>query len=265
MLIIAIDDEHAALAVLEKAIRQAAPEADVRGFETAREALAFAAGQPVDVAFVDIRMPEIDGLSLATQLKESHAGINIIFVTGYSQYMVDAFAMHASGYVTKPPSTQAIRDEIENLRYQPAAPPAGQVYVQCFGNFAVYARGSLVHFTRAKPKELLAYLVHKNGAAVRLSEVASILWPEKEYNRSTRSQAQTAIAQMMATLRGAGIEAMITKQWNSIAVSKGMLDCDYYDFLGGNQQTLNTYLGEYLAEYSWAAATAMQLARIAAR
>lgn len=70
---------------------------------------------------------------------------------------------------------------------------------------------------------------------------------------------------MMATLKEAGIEDIITKQWNSIAIDKAKIDCDYYDFLGGNQQAQNTYLGEYMPEYGWASATPMPLARISTR
>lgn len=79
------------------------------------------------------------------------------------------------------------------------------------------------------------------------------------YDRSTRSQVQTAISQLMVILRDAGLERIITKRWNSIAIDKTQVSCDYYDLLDGKPQALNAYTGEYLIDYSWAEFTTMQL------
>lgn len=260
MVIIAVDDEQLALEALEEAIRQAVPDAALHCFTTAGKAHAYAQANHVDVAFLDISMPEIDGLSLALRMKDVHPAMNVVFITGHSQYASDAFRMHASGYVPKPVNAEIIRREMEALRYPPASPAQSQrVYVQCFGSFAVYVQGALLHFTKGKPKELLAYLVHKNGAGITAAEIASILWEDKVYDRSTRSQVQTVVSQLMAILRGAGIEDIITKKWNSIAINKAVVACDYYAFLDGDPWAINVYLGEYLTNYSWAESAVMQL------
>lgn len=260
MVIIAVDDEHLALEALEEAIHQAVPDASLHCFSTAKGAHAFSMENHIDIAFLDIRMPEIDGLSLAMQMKEQHPTINIVFITGYSQYATDAFRMHASGYVPKPVNAEAVRREMDALRYPPKVPAQSQgVYVQCFGSFAVYVQGELLHFSKTKPKELLAYLVHKNGAGITAAEIASILWEDKAYDRSTRSQVQTVISQLMAILREAGIEDIVTKRWNSIAINKAGVACDYYAFLDGDPRAINAYMGEYLTNYSWAEFAMMQL------
>lgn len=259
MLIIAVDDEAAALEALEEAIRTAMPRAELHAFASARAALDFAGRTQVDVAFLDIRMPEIGGLQLGLRLKERHPATNIVFTTGYSQYAGDAFSMHASGYITKPVDAQAVRREIDNLRYHPQEAPAQRVRIQCFGNFAVFVHGRLLQFSRAKPKELLAYLVHKNGVGISAATIASVLWADKVYNRSLRSQVQTVVSQLMATLREAGIADIILREWNDLAIDRDKVSCDYYDLLGGNPQALNAYMGEYLTDYGWAAFAAAQL------
>lgn len=64
------------------------------------------------MAFLDIDMRGTNGMELAKRLKENQPKINIIFVTGYSEYMGDAFSIHASGYVLKPPTKEKIELEI---------------------------------------------------------------------------------------------------------------------------------------------------------
>ena len=59
---------------------------------------------------------ERHGIVLAKKLKEIYPKINIVFVTGYSQYANEAFALHASGYVYKPVTADKIINEMENLR-----------------------------------------------------------------------------------------------------------------------------------------------------
>ena len=110
MRILAIDDERLALESLKDAIRTAAPEAEVIGFRYADEVLEYAERNVCDVAFCDIRMIDMNGLTLAEKLKEINPRINIIFATGYSMYHEAAFTMYASGYLLKPVTAEKLND-----------------------------------------------------------------------------------------------------------------------------------------------------------
>lgn len=101
MLIYAIDDEPAMLAELHDAIAAAEPNAKIMDFETAPEVLAALDGadKTPDVVFSDIRLPGMDGLSLAVQIKNRVPRAKLIFVTGYAQYAVEAYKRHVNGYV----------------------------------------------------------------------------------------------------------------------------------------------------------------------
>ncbi len=116
MTIIAVDDEPAALWALERAIRGAAQQAELASFSSVKEALAYAQSHPIDAAFLDIHMSEMNGLLCAKLLKDIRSATNIIFVSGYSRYRASAFDMHASGYVLKPIDDARVREELENLR-----------------------------------------------------------------------------------------------------------------------------------------------------
>ncbi len=120
MNIIAVDDEQPVLYLVEKAIRKALPDCSLMGFTSAKEALAYAKNTVIDVAFLDIEMGSMSGLVLAEKLKEIHNKTNIIFITGYSDYAVDAFSLGSSGYIMKPVKPEAIALEISRLRNPPS-------------------------------------------------------------------------------------------------------------------------------------------------
>ncbi|MDL2272109.1 response regulator [Desulfovibrio sp. OttesenSCG-928-I05] len=256
MNIIAVDDEHYAILDLEQAIKEAAPDASLSCFMTPADALAYAQTTNVDIAFLDIDMGSMTGLSLALHLKEINPKTNIIFVTGYSEYMGSAFSMHASGYVLKPARTECIVRELENLRHPVPQNGKKGLRMQCFGNFEVFLDGKPLAFPRSKSKQLLAYLVDRKGAGVSAAEISSVLWGDKEYTRSIQKQVQTVISQMLKTLREAGIKDLVIKHWNSISVDTEKFSCDYYEFLQGDVNALNAYTGEYMENYSWAEMTA---------
>lgn len=252
MNIIAVDDERAALSALEKAIKEGAPNANLACFSSPRDALEYGQKTPIDVAFLDIDMHEMDGLSLAKSLKDVRGQTNIVFVTAYSQYANSAFKLRASGYVMKPIDPKCVLEELEYLRHPAAPPKTEKVRLQCFGSFAVFLEGQPLMFSRPKTKELLAYLVHKRGAGATSSEIASVLWENREYNKSTQSQTRNIISQLTKFLKEAGIEDILIKSWNSIAIDTRKVSCDFYDALEGDVSALNTYTGEYMSEYSWA-------------
>lgn len=61
-------------------------------------------------------MPEMTGIELAKELQKRNPTINIIFITGYKEYMGDAFGLYASGYLLKPVKEAAIREALNHLR-----------------------------------------------------------------------------------------------------------------------------------------------------
>lgn len=88
---------------------------------------------------------------------------NIVFLTGFSEYMPSAFEMHASGYVLKPFSQKKIEEVLQHRRYRFPDLSDRPVRVQCFGSFEVFVNGEAVRFKRSKSKELLAYLIDRKG------------------------------------------------------------------------------------------------------
>lgn len=251
MNIIAADDEKFALDDLMAEIRAAQPDCVLHGFASPKKTIEFAGENNVDVAFLDIEMRGMNGLVLAKSLKELQPKINIIFVTGFSQYAVDAVSTRCSGYLLKPVSKKAIEAELLSLR-NPVDQSKTYIRVQTFGGFEVFVDGEAVSFGRAKSKEVLAYLVNKKGMSASTRELAAVLWEDKEYDRSQQSYLQTVVAELLSTLKAAGAQDILTRKRNSIAIVPEKLECDYYNFQKGDIRAVNAYAGDYLPSYSWA-------------
>ena len=115
--VILVDDEEISLEVNVPMMRKHLPDADIHGFSTGRDALDFAAQNRIDIAFLDIDLFRESGLDLADALASLYPNINIIFLTGHPEFMKQAFAIHASGYVLKPMTPADYLLELRHLRH----------------------------------------------------------------------------------------------------------------------------------------------------
>jgi two-component SAPR family response regulator len=249
MHILAVDDEQHALNILAEVVKNAVPGCALACFDRPDTALAHAAVTRIDIAFLDVEMGGMNGLELAKRLKDIHAKTNIIFVTGHSEYALDAFAVNAGGYLLKPVAESDILRAMEELRHPVGLPADTRLRVQCFGNFEVFANNRIIHFPRSKSKELFAQLVHKRGTSCTVKELAAVLFEDKA---DGARQIQTYISAMMRTLNEHQAQGAVIKHRDSLAVDTAALNCDYYRFLAGDPDAVNAYAGEYMAGYSWA-------------
>ncbi|MBO5303923.1 MAG: response regulator [Lachnospiraceae bacterium] len=263
MNLIVVDDEKLAMQHLMRILEKMFPQDCVKGFTDQEEALSYANelkenGGSLEFAFLDIEMYGMSVIELARQFKEITPAVKILFVTGHDNYALEAFRLHARGYILKPVTKELIEEELQNiegfskeereLRMQEKK----QIVVKTFGNFDVYVGDEPLQFPRSKAKELFAFLVDKKGTGVNTAEISSVLWEDKAYDRNLRSQTQTVISQMIRTLKAEGLEDCIVKKWNYLALEPAKIDCDYYKFLAGDVSAINSYTGEYMSNYSWA-------------
>ncbi len=116
--IIVVEDVPTLLQGSIRMIQDVVPWANIVGFESGAEALAYARPNHVSIAFLDIEIDEeLNGLELARQLVEIHPHTNIIYLTNYVEYMKQAIYDHCSGYILKPLSRERVRHELANLRF----------------------------------------------------------------------------------------------------------------------------------------------------
>lgn len=260
MLLFAIDDEPKLLRLLHAAMREAAPDARILDFPLGAEALAAVEEQGLrpDAVFSDIRMPGLDGLALAVRLKRLAPETKLVFVTGYADYAVDAFRLHAGGYVMKPVTARRVREELDHL-FVPAEPEPDKLRVQCFGRFEVFWHGEPLKFERRQTKELLAFLIDKEGASCTVEEIAAALWEDEDDLHAAKGRIRQMISDLKKTLSAIGLDDALIRYSGQAAIRRERVDCDYYKMLEGDMAAVNAFRGEYMTQYSWAELTAGRL------
>jgi len=250
--ILAVDDEVTALRDLARVLRDTAPEASVETVDEAEKALAACRRQTFDVVFLDINMPDKDGLTLAKELKSIQPMLNIVMVTAYPQYALDAIKLYVSDYILKPARRDDVQRALANLR-NPVREGRKGLFVQCFGSFEVFYDGEPVKFGRSKAKELFAYLIDRRGASASNAELRAILWQDEENDaEKQRKYFALIVHELRSRLEELGCGDVFVQRRDSYAVIPDRIPCDYYLALKRDAQASGSYQGEYMSQYAWA-------------
>lgn len=250
-----VDDEKHALNYLVSILEETYPQSKIYPFDKTKDAIKKAKDIQCDVAFLDIRMDEKNGIELAKKLKDINGETNIIFTTAYSEYALDAYKVYASDYLMKPVSCNTVINAMAHLRNPIRPKDNNKLRIQCFGNFEVFSGDAPVHFKRVKTKELLAYLVDRKGASCSKNELIAVLWEDEADSESLQSNLRNLIADLKKTLASLNADSVLVKERNSLAINPDRVICDYYDFIHQVPYAVNSYHGEYMAQFSWAELT----------
>ena len=254
MIAIAVDDEALMLGALVAAIEQSPDISSVTKFSDCEEALEFVKANSVDVAFLDINMRGMGGLALAEKILGVRKNAKIVFCTGYEEYAIPAFKLHASGYLMKPISAEDVQAEIDNIKglRQKEKP----VSVKCFGNFEVYAKGEKLTFKRLKSKELFAFLIDRNGAGMTAREICAVLFPDDTDDAKNAAYLRQLVMDLKNSLRSVGAENVLCHETPCYRVDTTLIKCDYFTYLETGRPE---FYGEYMTQYSWAEDTCAML------
>ena len=178
MKILVVDDGQLAINSLIRILCRVAPDCDYISAMTTEDALSWMRQGPMDAAFLNLEMPGMNGLALTRMIQKLQPRCNIIVVTEHPEYALEALQIFVSGFLLKPANEADVRNVLEHLRYPPENAPVG-IKIQCFGNFEIFVGGRALAFKRSKSKELLAYLVDRNGATCTNGEMLAVLWEDK--------------------------------------------------------------------------------------
>ena len=254
MKVLAVDDEKIMLARLVNALESSKDVTEVIGFTKCSQALEFVKTNKIDAAFLDIRMRGMTGLELAEIIKEVQPNCKIVFCTGYDQHAIDAFKLHAVGYLMKPISDEAVQKEIDYIKGLLGGDKL--IQVKCFGNFEVFANGNPLTFKRTKTKELFAYLVDRNGSSVNSKQICAVLWEDDTDDEKNIKYTWQLLGDLRQALKSVEAEDVLVKTGNNYSVNVDYIDCDYYTYLETGEPN---FMGEYMTQYSWAEETCASL------
>ena len=267
MIAILADGDSRALERLAAMMREIPEIAEVVPFLSGTEALRWAQTNRFDVAILDADPNSVNGLELAQRLREREENCGLIFYAASGRFALDAFHIHADGYLLKPVMPDRLRAEIEYLcrrktADKPAEPapdktpdkmpdkPAEKLLtVKCCGGFDVYDKnGNPVTFRRSRSRELLALLVDRRGMSITSKEICAIFWEDDgERDQKNMAHLWQLFSELNRALRQAGAEGVVRRSGANHFVDMALLDCPDLEQGRKNRDELC-----YMVGYSWA-------------
>ena len=270
------DDELLALYNIKTIVSNNPLIDQVEAFSDSTKALDYALSNDIDIAFLDIEMGSVSGLEIAMAIRQGSINAYIVFTSGYD-YAITAFEIKANGYLLKPYDSSKVDYEIEcayqrlgSLKQEATdfkpierekPKPAKRIRFQTMPSFDMFVDGKIVPITSAKSKEFLALLVDRKGSSMTLDYIVNILFEDKN-DATGKAYFRVVLQRLNAVLKTHNIEELIIHSKNQYSLNTDMVNCDYYDILDGNKKAMDSFVGEYMNEYSWAEDTCSVLFRI---
>lgn len=275
MKIIMVDDESLPLARLKKLLLNSNIEGIkiIGEYTDPLEALKGIQTLQPDVIFLDIEMPGLNGLELGEKIQEILPDTQIVFATGFDQYAIEAFNIHAIDYLLKPVQKERLNKTLQRLQKllgEKLAKVKHSTSIELFGGIrGVLADGQVktMKWRTAKAKELFAYMIYRHGKVIYRDTILDLLWPESDITKATK-QLYTTIYTIRQTLKKYGL--------TSITISSPLFDSGYtltidtvridvedwldqlkalhplqHNTLAAHEHVFHAYKGRYLGEYDY--------------
>ena len=243
--IIIVDDEPQALASF--LLTSLGKDFDYRFYcDNPYDAVAYVEKHPVQAVFMDIRMPNANGVDLAREILAVNKTVKIIFITAFTfdeKAITTELGDRVLGFAYKPFDPVKISTffaQIEERRRD--------IELRTFASFDLFVDGTPVEFTSSKSKELLAVLTVHNGSTLTLEASIAKLWPNHKVELSKRLYRDAKI-RLKAVLENAGIGDLVTFGYGFLRINREIARCDYWDFQANK---VKGYMGVFMPEYEWA-------------
>ncbi|MBQ9009279.1 MAG: response regulator [Clostridia bacterium] len=115
--VIMVDDSRIVLSEGLSVLREVLPNAEINGFVWPQDAIEYAGKNRISLAVLDIELGASNGIELCNTLLEINPSTNVVFLTAYPDYSLDAWKSKASGFILKPLTPEAMREQLKKLRY----------------------------------------------------------------------------------------------------------------------------------------------------
>lgn len=213
MNIVLIDDEQIALDYFQIQFKKIGHVNAVDTYINPTKGMQAIMDQDIDVVFLDVHMPGIDGVSLARRILEKKPHICIVFVTAYEQYAVDAFEIKAVDYLVKPvrakrltETIRRIQDELDHRQSEELVEQEPVLRVQLCKQLAIEPfrdSNQTVTWRTARVKELFILLLQNREQTVHKDQIVEFIWPDTDMDKAS-AQLYTTIYHVRRVLRQFG-------------------------------------------------------------
>lgn len=237
------------------------------------EALETIKNNDIQAAFVDIDMPGMNGITLAEKISNIKPNIEIVFITAYDQYALEAFEVSAIDYILKPVRKERLEKSINKIFKiinENRIEESNVIKIISFNKFEVIINNVPIKWRILKDKELFAYLVENINRPIHKERIIEDLWQDIDI-KNALIYLQSSIYRIRKILSNAGYIDCIKYANNCYTMNKIKLDCDiwlYKDYTDINyeicasniniyESICDLYRGDYLEEegYIWSIST----------
>ncbi|MGG0292389.1 response regulator [Bacillus pacificus] len=240
MRVIIVDDEPLILQRIKTMLDELQIFNDIVCFNDYESLNSYSKRHTIDVAFLDIEMPEKNGVMLAKELQSKHKNIKIIFITGHDRYAVEAFEIYALDYIMKPVTRERLHNTIQRLMKNMTIEPTNSSTIEtpilnCLGELHyvdhVKSKKILLEKWRTKKaKELFLYLAHNRNKAINRGTLIELLWPNTDLEQA-RVNLHSAIYQIRRTINFYKMNVNITwiNDGYKLDLQNLLIDVDIFD------------------------------------
>lgn len=224
--VVLIDDEESALDALQDELVVYEHIVIAGKFTNPLEAMQMlkVEGAAIDIVFLDIEMPGMNGLQAAEAIMEAHSAIEIVFITAYDQYAVDAFEVNAIDYLLKPVMPERLNKTIRKWSHNRKRMADSSVKekphiceLTCFGSFQLHHGpdgAKTIKWRTKKTKELFAYFVHHQGDDIHKSLIIRDIWPDVEEERAL-ANIHTSVYYIRKLIKEYGLDRYLTVSYTN--------------------------------------------------
>ena len=274
---ILVDDEHLALRYLGKLLQEIDGVEIIGTYMNPYEAIGAILIVKPDIVFLDIEMPEMNGIELAEQIEQSLPTTHIVFITAFSEYAVKAFEVNAVDYIVKPVQRNRLRKTLWRITKEPtetasSTVPSRLARVDMFQSLSFAWGGDIsetidVRWRTSKVRGIFALLLQNRGAFVQKDLLLELFWPEMDLEKGFM-QLYSTVYQIRKTIAATNFDMSIVNHENSYRLDLNGVTVDVDEWEKGLEQVdavtaqtleehrnlLNLYQGDYLENegYVWA-------------
>lgn len=223
----------------------------VGAFHDPENAIKYMKKHPVDLAILDLQIPEIDSIELGWRLHEINPTLMLIYATTEKVDIRNEQCLKVAVYLPKPFTQESFLHAVTSAELL-AKRNQKHIYARTFGYFDLFVDGEPVMFKSAKAKELLAFLIDRQGGTVTTDQIITVLWEDRPNDEATQSLCSKVVKTLKKELDEYKIGSILIQKRGIRSIDMRQVDCDMYELMQGSVEAKERFFGDYMLEYSWA-------------
>jgi len=233
--VVVVEDERPILELMKILISKNECLNVIGEFTSSKEALLNVPKLKPQVVFLDVEMPGMNGIELAREIIQYNENVEVIFVTAYEKYAVEAFKVNAINYLLKPITEEDINLTVTRLLKKHAKAIHNKrekkYRLYCLGNLKFYegSNNLEIKWPTAKTEELFAYLIYNRGEIINKWNLCETLWNYKDPS-SAEHNLHNTIYRLKSTLKKYGINDVIQYGAKGYKLNLNDFYCDVFEF-----------------------------------